>query len=301
MQSITRRQSLGQLMAIGSMFGIAHCGCRSAPITGRKQLLIFPEGQELSLGQQAYSDATDKTPLSDNPRFAAMVNRVGQRIAEVSQRSDFQWEFKTLKSDEQNAFCLPGGKVAVHEGILPICQNEAGLAVVMGHEIAHALARHGGERMSQNAAVDGFRTAAGYVMQNQDEVKRDMVFKAYGMATEYGVLLPFSRKHESEADEIGITLMSKAGYDPAEAPEILGAFRRRSVAKSRRSSYRPIRRMNDAPATCWRSCPPLKLCMSRLRKVRPRRADRLTRVQRENIPRRHWKTRPVSRLAPHAF
>ena len=224
MQSITRRQSLCQMIAAGSMLGIAHCGCRSAPITGRRQLLIFPEGQELSLGQQAFSEATQKTPLSDNPRVTEMVNRVGHRIAEVSQRSDFQWEFKTLKSDEQNAFCLPGGKVAVYEGILPICQNEAGLAVVMGHEIAHALARHGGERMSQNAAVDGLRTAAGYVMQNQEEVKKEMVLKAYGMATEYGVLLPFSRKHESEADHIGVTLMSKAGYDPSEAPKFWQRF-----------------------------------------------------------------------------
>ncbi|WP_417744441.1 M48 family metallopeptidase [Rosistilla oblonga] len=224
MKEINRRQCLGGLLVTGAAAGVASCGCRSAPYTGRKQLLIYPEGKEMSLGSEAYGEVTKETPLSENPQYTAMVQRVGERIAAVAGRSDFQWEFKTLQSEEQNAFCLPGGKVAVYEGILPVCQNEAGLAVVMGHEIAHALARHGGERMSQNAAVQGVQTAASYILQNQEETKKEMIFKAYGMATEYGVLLPFSRKHESEADEIGITLMANAGYDPAEAPKFWTRF-----------------------------------------------------------------------------
>ncbi len=187
-------------------------------MTGRRQLLIYPEGQEIAMGLQAYGDVVDKTPASTNAQYSALVAQVGHRIAAAAGRNDFEWEFRTLQSDEQNAFCLPGGKVAVYEGIMPVCQNEAGLAVVMGHEIAHALARHGGERMSHNAAVQRLQQVAAMVTQTQDQVKKEMLMKAYGMATQYGVLLPYSRKHESEADEIGITLMAQAGYDPSEAP-----------------------------------------------------------------------------------
>lgn len=219
----TRRRAVVQML-----LGITGCGCwagcRSAPITGRKQLLMMPESQELSLGQQTFGEVTAESKESTNARFRDLVSRVGQRIAAVSDRSDFQWEFRVLASDEQNAFCLPGGKVAVYEGILPVCQSEAGLAVVMSHEIAHALARHGGERMSQNAAVDGVKTVFGYAMQNQDQVRRDAALKAYGLASEYGVLLPYSRKHELEADHIGVILMAQAGYDPAEAPRFWTRF-----------------------------------------------------------------------------
>ena len=193
-------------------------------MTGRKQLLMMPETQEVSLGQQTFADVTKESKESTNERFRELVSRVGHRIAAVSGRGDYQWEFKVLASEEQNAFCLPGGKVAVYEGILPVCQNEAGLAVVMSHEVAHALARHGGERMSQNAAVEGLKTAMGYAMQKQDEVRRQAVMKAYGIASEYGVLLPYSRKHELEADHIGVMLMAQAGYDPAEAPRFWTRF-----------------------------------------------------------------------------
>jgi metalloendopeptidase OMA1, mitochondrial len=193
-------------------------------MTGRKQLLMMPETQEVSLGQQTFADVTKESKESTNERFRELVSRVGHRIAAVSGRGDYQWEFKVLASDEQNAFCLPGGKVAIYEGILPVCQNEAGLAVVMSHEVAHALARHGGERMSQNAAVNGLKTAMGYAMQKQDEIKREAVLKAYGVASEYGVLLPYSRKHELEADHIGVMLMAQAGYDPTEAPRFWKRF-----------------------------------------------------------------------------
>ncbi len=222
MDVLSRRLWL-QRSLIGGL-GIASCGCRSVPMTGRKQLLIYPEGKELSLGEQAYSEVQEKSPESTNEQFKSMVRRVGERIALVSNRTDFKWEFRTLQGEEQNAFCLPGGKVAVYEGIMPVCQSEAGLAVVMSHEIAHALARHGGERMSQNAAVSGAKTVAGYVMQNQAQVRRDLFMQAYGVATEYGVLLPYSRKHESEADRIGLTLMAQAGYDPSEAPRFWQRF-----------------------------------------------------------------------------
>jgi predicted Zn-dependent protease len=193
-------------------------------MTNRKQMLLVPESQEVSLGLSAYEEVTKKEPASTNQRYVELVNRVGRRIADVANRSDYKWEFRVLASETQNAFCLPGGKVAVYEGIIPVCGNEAGLAVVMSHEISHALARHGGERMSQNYAVDGVKQAVQYVTRTQEEGKREMIMQAYGLASQYGVILPYSRKHESEADHMGILLMAQAGYDPAEAPRFWTRF-----------------------------------------------------------------------------
>lgn len=199
-------------------------GCSSAPVTGRKQMLLMAESQEVSMGLTAFNDVTTKEPPSQNAQYNELVERVGQRIAAVAGKPDYKWEFKTIASEQQNAFCLPGGKVAVYEGIIPICATEAGLAVVMSHEVAHALARHGGERMSQNMAVDGVKTAVSYVMQNQDQARKDIVMQAYGVTSQYGVLLPYSRKHESEADHIGLMMMARAGYDPREAPRFWSRF-----------------------------------------------------------------------------
>ncbi len=193
-------------------------GCKTAPVTQRKQLLLMGEDYETSLGAQSYNQIIAEEPPSTNPHYVEMVNRVGNRIAQAAGRPDYQWEFRVIASEQQNAFCLPGGKVAVYEGILPICQNEAGLAVVMSHEIAHALARHGGERMSQKMVSNAAGNALKYMTQGQTDQKRELMLGAYGVASKYGVILPFSRKHESEADQIGVMLMSKAGYDPLAAP-----------------------------------------------------------------------------------
>lgn len=176
------------------------------------------------MGQTAFADVVNKEPLTQNSRYEQIVQRVGMRIAGVSGRTDYQWETKVVASDTQNAFCLPGGKIVVYEGILPVCSNEAGLAVVMSHEVAHVLARHGGERMSQTAVVNGAQTLVGYVTRNQEQVRRDLMMKAYGLSTQYGFILPYSRKHELEADQIGILLMAQAGYDPAEAPRFWKRF-----------------------------------------------------------------------------
>ena len=203
---------------------LATAGCRSAPVTGRRQMLLLPESQELSMGLSSYQDVVAKEPASQNAQYVAMVLRVGERIAAVADKPDYAWEFRVIASDVQNAFCLPGGKVAIYEGIMPICENEAGLAVVMSHEVAHALARHGGERMSQSLAVDGVKQAVSYATQTQDETRREILLKAYGAASQYGVILPYSRKHESEADHIGLMLMAKAGYDPSEAPRFWQRF-----------------------------------------------------------------------------
>lgn len=214
-----------QILASMGCLGIAHCcGCRSTPMTGRPQLVFIPKSMEMSLGEQSYADVLSKSTPSQNQAWIDAVHRTGQRIAAVANAPGFQWEFRLLASPTQNAFCLPGGKVAIYEGIVPLCENEAGLAVVMSHEIAHALARHGAERMSQQAGVQGAGAVLGWAMSETTPLTRDLAMRAFGTGTEYGILLPYSRHHESEADAIGIDLMAKAGYDPSEAPLFWGRF-----------------------------------------------------------------------------
>ncbi|MFK7738633.1 MAG: M48 family metallopeptidase [Pirellulaceae bacterium] len=214
----------------GAVAGIAGCGCfsgcKTAPVTGRRQLMLIPEQNEVQMGQQAFAEALESEGSSAPSKFQPLVERVAKQIADVSGRTEYEWEARCVASPEKNAYALPGGKIVVYEGILPVCENEAGLAVVMSHEVAHVLARHGGERMSQQAAVNGVRTAVGYAMRNKEQVTKDLWMKAYGMASEYGVVLPYSRKHESEADHIGVMLMAQAGYDPTEAPRFWTRFSR---------------------------------------------------------------------------
>ncbi len=222
-QTIDRRTALKVIGA--TSLGACLCGgCRTAPVTQRRQLLLIPEAQELSLGNQAFQETLAGESPSQNTRLAEMVNRVGQRIAAVSDRNDYQWEFRLIASPTQNAFCLPGGKVAIYEGILPVCQDEAGLAVVMSHEVAHALARHGGERMSHSMAVDGVKMVAEKLVGTYAADKKEILMRAYGVGSQYGVLLPYSRRQESEADHIGLNLMAQAGYDPTVAPDFWTRF-----------------------------------------------------------------------------
>ena len=217
-----RHRIVSTLLAF--FLGACWAGCRTTPITGRSQLLLVPEQQEIAMGLSAYEETKSKEPLSTNQAHLELVSRVGQRIAAVAERPDYQWEFRVIASSQQNAYCLPGGKVSVHEGVLPVCANEAGLAVVMSHEIAHALARHGGERMSHSLAVEGVKHAVDYVTKDREERQRQMIMQAYGLGTQYGVILPYSRKHENEADHMGLILMAKASYDPAEAPRFWERF-----------------------------------------------------------------------------
>jgi len=203
-------------------------GCRQVPVSGRRQLLLSDEAREMQLGTTAYQDILAKESESRNQQYVQMIQRVGQRIAAVAGRDDFDWEFKVIAGSTQNAFCLPGGKVAFYEGIIPVCQSEAGVAVVMSHEIAHALARHGGERMSharaQSLGQQGVELLGKWAFQDGYEKNREIVQAAYGLGSQYGAILPFSRKHESEADLIGIRLMARAGYDPSEAPRFWERF-----------------------------------------------------------------------------
>lgn len=219
-----RRNRRDMLLGLGA-FGIASCcGCRSTPLTGRPQLRFIPKSMEMQLGEQSYADVISKSTPSQNGRWTDAVRRTGERIASVANAPGFQWDFRLLASDTQNAFCLPGGKVAIYEGIVPLCENEAGLAVVMSHEIAHALAHHGAERMSQQAGVQGVGAVLGWAISDTTPATRDLAMRAFGTGAEYGLLLPYSRHHESEADAIGLTLMAKAGYDPSEAPLFWGRF-----------------------------------------------------------------------------
>lgn len=226
---------------------LSSIGCQSVPITNRRQLLVTTVEKENEMGLSAYQEVLKSEPLTKNEKAIEMVRRVGQRIADAANRPDFKWEFNVIESETQNAFCLPGGKVAIYTGILPICQNEAGLAVVMSHEVAHAIARHGGERMTYQTAQNAGKTLGSYVMQNQDQKKQEMILTAYGVVSEYGVILPYSRKHELEADHIGVLLMAKAGYDPSEAPTFWERF------SGSKQGAAPMEWMSTHPADATRA------------------------------------------------
>jgi predicted Zn-dependent protease len=187
--------------------------CQTVPVTGRQQLVLLSAEEETRMGLSAYEQILKEEKLSQEPQVNAMVKRVGQRIAEVANRPDFQWEFRVIEKDVANAFALPGGKVAVYTGILKYTQTEAGLAVVMGHEVAHALARHGGERMSRSVLAQAGLTLGQVALGGSHPGVMQAVNLAYGV----GIELPFGRGQESEADHIGLILMAKAGYDPNES------------------------------------------------------------------------------------
>ncbi len=227
LREMARRDFLKWIGPAGIVAGAGLCscwGCRTTPITHRRQLLLIPESQEKEMGVAAYQEVKQKNVLSTNAQHKEVVERVGQRLAAASGRTDYQWEFTVIDDKTQNAFCLPGGKVAFYEGILPICQNEAGVAVVMSHEISHALARHGGERMSQQMEVQGAGKILQLIARKEAPDKEQVFLSVYNVGAEYGLVLPYSRKHETEADEMGIHLMAQAGYDPNEAPKFWERF-----------------------------------------------------------------------------
>lgn len=193
-------------------------GCASAPYTGRKQILLISEGEEMSLGLKAYQDTLKKEKLSTDPKVYSLVNRVGSRIAAVANKPQYAWEFKVIDNAKTvNAFALPGGKVAVYTGILPYTQTEDGLAFVLAHEVGHAIARHGGERMSEQLLLQLGQQGLNIAIASQSPAAVEAINTGYGLAATVGVTLPFSRTMEYEADRIGLILMTKAGYDPREA------------------------------------------------------------------------------------
>ena len=204
-------------------------GCETNPYTGRKQLLMTSIGQEIQMGAQAYNQVKSDPNMrpSQDPREVEPVKRVAARIVEAAKRSkyaemakQFQWEVTVIKDDKTaNAFALPGGKMAVYTGIFSMARTEAGLAAVMGHEVVHALARHGAERMSQGQVANTVLQVAGAAigLSGGNPLLGQATMAALGAGAQVGVLLPFSRKHESEADYVGILLAADAGYDPRES------------------------------------------------------------------------------------
>ena len=176
---------------------------------------MIPFRQEVALGKQAYNQILKNEKDSDDRKTAALVKQVGLRIAKISAMPNLDWEFHLIKSKQQNAFALPGGKVAVYTGLLPIAMNEAGLATVMSHEIGHVIARHGAQRMSRQLVLTAGLMATSISLNNSKQKK--MIMAALGVGIVYGLTLPFSRTNEAEADQIGLTYMARAGYDPNEA------------------------------------------------------------------------------------
>lgn len=199
--------------------------CSTTPISGNKAFLITSPQTENQQGEEAYRDILSKEKIVTETKEAKMVEAIGKRIAAIANQENFQWEFKTLESESANAFCLPGGKVAVHTGIFKYAKNEAGLATVMGHEIGHAIARHGGQRMAQAMATNiALAGVAALGLSKMDPEKKNLAMAALGVGATVGVILPFSRANETEADEIGLTLMARAGYDPREAVHFWDRF-----------------------------------------------------------------------------
>lgn len=191
--------------------------CQTVQQTGRSQFIVVSESQEIQLGEDAYKETLNKSRLSTRSDWQAQLRRVGQRIAAVADKPAYKWEFNVIQGKEVNAFALPGGKVAFWEGIMPVAQDDNGIAVIMGHEVAHALARHGAERMSQTMGAEAIGQLFGLGVGKVSPGLRDDALQAFGMGATLGVLLPWGRTQESEADRIGLSLMAKAGYDPATA------------------------------------------------------------------------------------
>ena len=204
--------------------------CATVPITGRKQLSLISDGEMHTMSFQQYEQVIAESRLSSDAEATAMIKRVGGRIQAAVEKyfhehgmsgelDGYAWEFNLIESDEVNAWCMPGGKVAFYTGILPVCQDDVGVAVVMGHEIAHAIAEHGGERMSHQMAVQMGGIALSEAVKTKPEETQAIYMSAFAVGTHYGAMLPYSRKHESEADHIGLIFMAMAGFDPREAPK----------------------------------------------------------------------------------
>ncbi len=207
-------------MLLPALAALLLSACATAPYTGRSQYITMSEEQEMRLGAQASQEVLKKEPEERGTERSARVIRVGQRIAAVADKPEFEWEFHTIPSKDLNAFCLPGGKVFVYTALLDLTGgNDAELAAVVGHEVAHAVARHGAERASQNqlAGIGQAVTGVAVAVATGSSAAGQAAQSGYGALAQMGFLLPYSRTHETEADHIGIILAAKAGYDPRAA------------------------------------------------------------------------------------
>ena len=237
-QGSRRGLKLWPILLFGLYFGYYYFShSNAASFTGRKQLLDSSAQEEAALGLQSYREILQQSQVITSGELPKEVQGIAQRLVEAAPKvekyladtegtpantdwSAYQWQVSLIQSDQVNAFCLPGGKIAVYTGIIPVAKNDDGLAVVMGHEIAHALLRHGGERMAQQKLVQIGAMAASMSTGEMDPQQRQMVMAAIGAGAQYGVILPFSRSHESEADKVGLLLAAAACYNPQEAPKL---------------------------------------------------------------------------------
>ncbi|MFL5329011.1 MAG: M48 family metallopeptidase [Gemmataceae bacterium] len=217
-------------------------GCEEGPFGRHRVVALAPE-QEAALGAQAFRETLSQASVDRDPAVNEAVGRVVRNLVRATgdpgflrqvnlEAHEFEWKWSVVRSHEVNAFCLPGGKMVVYTGILPVAYTEAGLAVVMGHEISHALARHGSERMAQQRAVDIVRLGTIASFSDMDYRTQQGVMQAFNMGSQFGLLLPYSRNHESEADHMGLLLMSAAGYDPANAPKFWQRMTEMSAGRS---------------------------------------------------------------------
>ena len=223
----TMKHTLKSKLVVLSGVLLLLSGCSEVEITGRKQFNIVPDSTMNSMSFQSYGEFLSQNKLSTNAEQTQMVKRIGSRIQNAVEQYcktnciedrlvGYEWEFNLVEDPNINAWCMPGGKVVVYTGILPIAQGETGLAVVMGHEIAHAFAKHGAERMTQGLLVQMGGLALSTAMKDRPELTKNLFMQSYGIGTKLGVL-KYSRTHENEADHLGLVFMAMAGYNPEEA------------------------------------------------------------------------------------
>ena len=228
--------------------------CSSVALTGRKQLNVVSDQQMLATSTDQYAQFMKENKLSSDAEQTARIKRVGAKIQAAveeyarknNRTSDLQgyaWEFNLVESKEVNAWCMPGGKVVFYTGIMPVCQDDDGVAVVMGHEVAHAVAKHGAERMTQNLAVQGGGAALSTVLATKSPQTQQLWMSAFGAGAQYGVLMPFERGQESEADHLGLIFMGMAGYDPNHAVEFW-----QRMSKATGSAEKPPEFMSTHPS-----------------------------------------------------
>lgn len=230
--------------------------CSTVLLTGRKQLSLVSDSEVLTSSFQSYKQFIDSVPASKDKVNTALVKKVGLNISKAveaylnangmsADAATYAWEFNLVKDTAVNAFCMPGGKVVVFEGILPVTKNETGLAVVLGHEIAHAVAKHSNERMSQQMVVQYGSALTNILISNKPAATQNTINMVYGLGAQYGYMLPYSRKHELEADRLGLIFLAMAGYDPNQAV----AFWERMAANSKGA---PMEFMSTHPSDATR-------------------------------------------------
>ncbi len=225
-KAFKHKKTMKHLLLTLGLFILA--GCTSVPITGRSQLSLVDASTVQMMAVEGYQEQINTYRISNNQQETQRLRKVGERIINATEsylRSNgytdvlrgFDWEINLLQSEQVNAFCMPGGKIAFYEGIMPLCSTDDYLATVMSHEIAHAIAQHGRERISQGLAQNFGGAALQIALSNEPRETQEMAMLAFGLGSSLGLMLPFSRKHEAEADELGLYFMTMAGYDPYQA------------------------------------------------------------------------------------